>query len=116
MGLPVFDFSILLIIINLVISVRACDVHEAEDGREEGDEEDVKQFPEKVFAVPVDAAWSGKSTQLMITFCEFCEFKSQHLILGGHFSHLFVVWFVMFVWKDENKQKEAEHDPFLEKR
>ena len=53
MGLPVFDFSILLIIINLVISVRACDVHEAEDGREEGDEEDVKQFPEKVFAAPV---------------------------------------------------------------
>ena len=67
-GSIVFDFSILLIIINLVISVRACDVHEAEDGREEGDEEDVKQFPEKVFAAPVDAAWSGKSTQLMITF------------------------------------------------
>ena len=26
-----------------------------------------------------------------------CEFKSQHRILDGHFSHLFVVRFVMFV-------------------
>ena len=28
------------------------------------------------------------------------------------FSHLFVIRIVMFVWKDENKQKEAEDGPF----
>ena len=28
------------------------------------------------------------------------------------FSHLFVVGIVMFVWKDENKWKEAEDGPF----
>jgi len=36
-----------------------------------------------------------------------CGFESQHHILDGHFSHLFVLGIVMFVWKDENKQKEA---------
>ena len=33
-------------------------------------------------------------------------FKSQHRILDGHFSHMFVVKIVMFVWKDENKWKK----------
>ena len=27
--------------------------------------------------------------------------------LDGHFSRMFVVKIVMFVWKDENKQKET---------
>ena len=32
-------------------------------------------------------------------------FESQHRIMDGHFSHIFVVKIVfMFVWKDKNKQ------------
>ena len=31
------------------------------------------------------------------------EFESLHLILDGHFSHLFVVKIAMCDWKDENK-------------
>ena len=48
---------------------------------------------------------------------EGCGFESQRHILDGHdiFSHIFVVKNVMFVWKDENKQKEAGDCPFLEK-
>ena len=38
-----------------------------------------------------------------------CGFETLHFTLDGHFSHLFVV---MFVWKDENKQKEAGDGPF----
>ena len=38
---------------------------------------------------------------------EGCEFKSQHHILDGHFSHLFLVRIVMFVWKDKNKWKRG---------
>ena len=34
-------------------------------------------------------------------------FESQHRILDGHFSHIFVVKIVMFVWKDENKRKRG---------
>ena len=34
------------------------------------------------------------------------EFKSQHRILDGHFSHLFVVKIVMCVWKDEKTIRE----------
>ena len=34
---------------------------------------------------------------------EGCGFDSQHRILDGHFSHLFVVRIVMLVWKDKNK-------------
>ena len=34
-------------------------------------------------------------------------FESQHHILDGHFSRLFVVKFVLFVWNDKNKRKEA---------
>ena len=29
-----------------------------------------------------------------------------------HFSHLFVVKIVMFVWKDENKRKRGRGSPF----
>ena len=39
-----------------------------------------------------------------------CGFKSQHRGLDWHFSHIFVVKIVMFVWKDENKQKEEAGD------
>ena len=35
-------------------------------------------------------------------------FESQHSVL----SHLFAVKIVMFVWKDENNQKEAGDGPF----
>ena len=41
-----------------------------------------------------------------------CGFESQYLILGAHFSHLFVVKNVMFVRKDKNKQKEAGVGPY----
>ena len=34
-------------------------------------------------------------------------FVSQYRILNGHYSHLFVVQMVIFVWKDENKQKRG---------
>ena len=33
------------------------------------------------------------------------RFESQQCLLDGHFSHIFVVKFVMFVWKYENKRK-----------
>ena len=38
-------------------------------------------------------------------------FKFQHFIMDGQFPHIFVVKIVMFVWKDENKQKEAGDGP-----
>ena len=38
-------------------------------------------------------------------------FESKHHTLDGHFSHLFVVKIVMFVLKDENKQKDAGDSP-----
>ena len=49
------------------------------------------------------------------TCCEGCGFESQHRILVGHFSYLFVVKIVIFVLKDENKQKEAGVGPFFKK-
>ena len=39
---------------------------------------------------------------------EGCEFEFLH---HGHFSHLFVVWIVMFVWKDENILKRGREWP-----
>ena len=45
------------------------------------------------------------------------EFKSQHRILDGHFSHLFVVKIVICVWEDENKWKRGRGWPiFLKKK
>ena len=35
------------------------------------------------------------------------EFESQHYILDGHFSHIFVVRIVMFVLKDKNNRKRG---------
>ena len=47
---------------------------------------------------------------------EGCGFKSQHCILEGHFSHLFVVKIVMFVLKKTKiNEKEAGYGPFLKK-
>ena len=47
---------------------------------------------------------------------EGCGFKSQHSILEGHFSHLFVVKIVMFVLKKTKiNEKEAGYGPFLKK-
>ena len=42
-------------------------------------------------------------------------FKSQHCILDRHFSHLFVVRIIMFVWKDENKLKRGQGWPIFKK-
>ena len=44
-----------------------------------------------------------------------CGFESQHHLLDGHFSHLFIVKIVMFVWKDENKRKRGRDGHFLKK-
>ena len=41
-----------------------------------------------------------------------CGFESQHHILDGHFSHVFGVKIVMFVWKDEISGKEVGDSPF----
>ena len=44
---------------------------------------------------------------------EGCWFKSQHGILDGHFSHIFDVKIVMFVWKRPKiSDKEAGVGPF----
>ena len=43
------------------------------------------------------------------------EFESQHNILNGHFSHLFVVKIVMFETTKIN-EKEAGDGPFFIKR
>ena len=43
------------------------------------------------------------------------EFESPHLILDGHFSHLFVVKIAICVWKDDKKWKRGRVGvgPFL---
>ena len=43
-------------------------------------------------------------------------FESQHRILDGHFAHLFVVKNVLFVCKDENKQKRPGMAHFFKKK
>ena len=44
------------------------------------------------------------------------EFESRHNILDGHFfTYIFVVKFVMCVWKDENKWKRARVGRFFKK-
>ena len=42
-------------------------------------------------------------------------FESQHPILDGHFSNLFVVKIVVFVLKDENKLKRGWVRPIFKK-
>ena len=42
------------------------------------------------------------------------EFESQYHMLDGHFfTYLFIVKFVMCVWKDENKLKRGQGGPIL---
>ena len=41
------------------------------------------------------------------SWAEGCGFEAQHQIQDGHFSHIFVVKIVMFIWKDEKNEKEA---------
>ena len=52
----------------------------------------------------------GGSSGLVVMGGDSCseghQFESQHCILNGHFSHVFVVKIVTFVWKDENKLKK----------
>ena len=49
----------------------------------------------------------GRSPGLVVMGADSCSeghgFESQHCILDGHFSHIFVVKIVMFVKKEENK-------------
>ena len=45
--------------------------------------------------------------------CTECRgFESQHLILDGHFSHIFVVKIVMFFEKMKINEKEAGNGTF----
>ena len=46
------------------------------------------------------------------SFSEGRGFKSHYYIQEGHFSHVFVVKIIMFVWKDDNHQKEPGDGPF----
>ena len=41
------------------------------------------------------------------SYTEGFGFESQHHILDGSFSHIFVLKFLMFVWKDKNKRKRG---------
>ena len=43
-------------------------------------------------------------------------FKSHCCILDGHFSHLYLVKIVMFVWKDKNKLKRGLRWPIFLKK
>ena len=62
----------------------------------------------------------GGSPGLVVMGGDSCSrghgFESQHHILDGLFSHFFVIKIEMFVWKDENKQKEARDGPLLKKK
>ena len=40
-------------------------------------------------------------------------FKSQHWMLDGHFSQIFVIKIEMYVWKDRNNWKRGRDSPFL---
>ena len=56
---------------------------------------------------------SGYGRRLMF---QSREFESQQYILDGHFfTYLFVVKFVMCVWKDENKLKRGRGWPIFKK-
>ena len=61
----------------------------------------------------------GGSFGLVVMWGDLCSkgrgFESQRRILDGHniFSDMFVVRNVMFVWKDENKQKRGREWPIF---
>ena len=54
----------------------------------------------------------GRSPGLVVMGGDSCTkghgFESQHRILDGHISYLFVVKIVLFVWKDKNKRKRGQ--------
>ena len=50
------------------------------------------------------------------SYCKGHEFQSWHHILDGHFSHLFVVKFVICVWNDTNKLKRGRGWPIFLKK
>ena len=50
------------------------------------------------------------------SYCKGHEFQSWHHILDGHFSHLFVVKFVICVWNDTNKLKRGRGWPIFFKK
>ena len=59
----------------------------------------------------------GGSPGLVVMGGDSCTegrgFESQHHILVGHFSQIFVVKIVTFVWKDETKWKRRRGLPIL---
>ena len=63
-------------------------------------------------ALVCEEPWSVRSTGLVVIGGDSCfegrGFESQHQIVDGHFSHLFVVKTVMFVLKDENKRNRGQ--------
>ena len=63
-------------------------------------------------ALVCEEPWSVRSTGLVVIGGDSCfegrGFESQHHIVDGHFSHLFVVKTVMFVLKDENKRNRGQ--------
>ena len=63
--------------------------------------------------------WMGVSPGLVVMGGDSCskgrEFESGHHIMDGHFSHLFVVKIVMFVWRNETKWKRGQGWPILKK-
>ena len=46
------------------------------------------------------------------SWSEGCGFESQHCTQDGHFFTYICCKNCLFVWKDENKQKEAGNGPF----
>ena len=49
------------------------------------------------------------------SWSEGCGFESQHCTQDGHFFTYICCKNCLFVWKDENKQKEAGNGPFKKK-
>ena len=66
-----------------------------------------------------DVLFGGGSLSLVVTGEDSrsrgCRFESQHWILDGHFSHLFVEKLLCMFGKTKNKRKRgrASHGPFL---
>ena len=58
--------------------------------------------------------WSSGNGKRLVFRRSWVQILTPYTLWTYHFSHIFVVGIVMFVWKDENKPtKEAEDCPFL---
>ena len=72
---------------------------------EKEDHKALAQFAE--LSNPMIQILTSRSPGLVVMGGDYCskgcEFESRHLILDGHFSHIFVVKIAMYVCKDENK-------------